>query len=537
MRRQDWIDDVCRRFSLDIGWPLSFEPIADPDAYNDAVFAPHDSTCWCTKVMAGATPVGRLTLGRPHAHSPGRDFLRVCDMADLLARLISRGLTPPTGLERSRERSVRWPMPCASVPCDGQQEVEELLDGLLIATGFRGAAVFVLDPEDALLRLHASRSIQPLTIPVPTRSPEGLGPDAVAICQGSLAIHAESQRSATWLPSDIGLGYCQSIRVRGGGTVGTLWVYDRRHRRPSLRDRHAVAAAASRLSLPLERGLLLQDRVAQHQLCAELRVASDAYASPDVAYVPADRWCEVAARSESHSQVGGDLCEVIPLSDDRLLIAVGDAAGHSIPAAMVMATVRGALRALADEAGRSRDSVARLMTRINRTLNGIVQSHQFMTLVCGVLDRRRESISLTNAGHPAPLLLRAGRLCPLEAHGLLLGVVPDATYDVLDVPLREGDLLVIYTDGLSDAAGQGRQMFREAGLVRALRKSDRLPPGLVVRTVWDDFESHLAGSAPADDRTLLAVRFGGAERSAPPADHTWPEPPGVAAQGTAAPGC
>ena len=140
----------------------------------------------------------------------------------------------------------------------------------------------------------------------------------------------------------------------------------------------------------------------------------------------------MAARCASCYELGGDLCEVIPLSADRTAIAIGDASGNSIPAAMIMSAVRGALLTHpADE-----DGVAQLLTKTNEGLCRITRSHQFMSLCYGVYDARNWRFTYCNAGHPAPLLVRVADFASDKIFTLAAG---GADYQVrLNRVIRKG---------------------------------------------------------------------------------------------------
>jgi sigma-B regulation protein RsbU (phosphoserine phosphatase) len=205
--------------------------------------------------------------------------------------------------------------------------------------------------------------------------------------------------------------------------------------------------------------------------------------------------------------VGGDLCELIPLDEHRTVIVVGDASGDSIPAALIMAGVRGALHALPcvpDSHGFPTD---RLVARLNDVLCRITPSHQFMSLLYGVWDTERRTLTYTNAGHPSPILIRNGELSFLESQGLLLGVVPESTYGRRELRVDPGDVLVGYTDGITEAVDHRREMFRVEGIIRAVSQMHDAPAAEILAEVWQRLEAHTAGSnCGDDDRTLLVVR-------------------------------
>jgi sigma-B regulation protein RsbU (phosphoserine phosphatase) len=196
------------------------------------------------------------------------------------------------------------------------------------------------------------------------------------------------------------------------------------------------------------------------------------------------------------------LCEVISLSPDRTAIVVGDASGNSIPAAMISSAVRGALQTHPADA----HEATGLLSRLNRALCNITRAHQFMSLCYGVYDAVRLSFTYSNAGHPAPLLLRDGQVKPLESHGLLLGVVPEVTYQQSVLDLHPGDLLVLYSDGISEARSSSNELFRSEGIAATILEHPGGTAGEVLEAIWARVDEYMIGGEGADDRTVLVLR-------------------------------
>ena len=211
---------------------------------------------------------------------------------------------------------------------------------------------------------------------------------------------------------------------------------------------------------------------------------------------------DLAAWSQPCRAVGGDFHDLISLADENLGIAIGDACGKGITAALIMALVRGGLHAHVENLFRVSD----IMARLNATLGASTPGDHFMSLFYGVLDLRHRTISYTNAGHNPPLLWRGGEFRELAEGGMLLGVAPDITYDQLSLPLQEGDLVVLYTDGVTETMNAAGECFGTDRLRAAIAAARDLPAAGVLATIRD----HLTAFAPletqADDLTLVAFR-------------------------------
>ena len=249
----------------------------------------------------------------------------------------------------------------------------------------------------------------------------------------------------------------------------------------------------------------IQSAIDQAKLNDELRQVSHGQSvMPEE--VLANPQLDVAVYALSHGELGGDLCELIPIDEHRTVVALGDASGHSIPATLVMSAVRGCVRSLSTNDLAGVNDTATIVRQINVALHGMTASHLFMSLLYGVLNTKTGTFTYTNAGHPTPVLFHGGDIRLLESHGLLLGVVPDADYKQSVVHLSPSDLLIAYTDGITEARSRVKKMFRSDGLISAVDVQHATSAQQVLHDILSGFDDHTAGNEQDDDRTLLVVR-------------------------------
>ena len=189
--------------------------------------------------------------------------------------------------------------------------------------------------------------------------------------------------------------------------------------------------------------------------------------------IPQIEGFEVARTWEPARIVGGDYFDVIRLGQRKLGICIADVVGKSVPAALLMANVQATVRAFASESA----SPSWLCSRVNSVLCANIASEKFVTLFYGVLDAERNTLQYTSAGHPRPILKSAsGAVRQLENGGGVLGVFPDWKYEDSVVQLAPGDRLVLFTDGITEAAKQDGEQFGEEGLIRLLKTLADEPP-------------------------------------------------------------
>lgn len=217
---------------------------------------------------------------------------------------------------------------------------------------------------------------------------------------------------------------------------------------------------------------------------------------------------DIAARHEPLEIVGGDLHDFIPITDRILGVAIADASGHGLPAALQVRDVYTGLRM-----GLARDlKIVRTVERLNSIIHHSTVTSRFVSAFYGELEMNGTFIYV-NAGHPAPFhLSAAGELRRLEEGGPVLGPLPHATYDRGFVHLEPGDLLVLFTDGITEAARDGveldaRDEFGTARVVEAVRSAKGGDAKTVVQAVFDAVDEWSGHSAPGDDRSLVVIRY------------------------------
>jgi serine phosphatase RsbU (regulator of sigma subunit) len=199
--------------------------------------------------------------------------------------------------------------------------------------------------------------------------------------------------------------------------------------------------------------------------------------------------------------VGGDILDYLVLSPRSLAVAVGDASGHGLPAAALARDVITGLRMGLDK----RQSLARTMESLNRVVHRSTHSNRFATLFCGRLHRDA-SLTFCNAGHVPPLLQRGLAVEELREGGLILGPDPGARYASGKVHLRPGDVLLLYTDGLTELEDRRGREFGVTRLRWALQRVRATSAREIVETILLEVDEHAAGAPQRDDLTLVAVR-------------------------------
>jgi sigma-B regulation protein RsbU (phosphoserine phosphatase) len=220
-------------------------------------------------------------------------------------------------------------------------------------------------------------------------------------------------------------------------------------------------------------------------------------------HIPQPGDFEIAARTVAAEFVGGDFYDVITLDDDVFDVVVADATGHGLPAALQVRDVFTGLRM-----GLAREyKLTRTVGRLNNIIHRSRLATKFVSLFLAEmnLDGR---IIYCNAGHPAAVVMRTdGSVSLLRTGGMILGPHPDARYTFGIEELDPGDLLVLYTDGITEATNEpDHEEYGLDRLIHALRTARHLDPLAIVDRVYSDVDDFTAVSPPNDDQTLVVVK-------------------------------
>jgi phosphoserine phosphatase RsbU/P len=213
---------------------------------------------------------------------------------------------------------------------------------------------------------------------------------------------------------------------------------------------------------------------------------------------------DIAFATRPAKTIGGDYYDAfLRATDGPLLIAVADVSGKSVPAAMLMATFQGSLRALAGGSG----TLSELAVGLNRQVCANSQHGRFTTAFIAELDPATGDLRFLSAGHSPPILKREdGRIERLESENIPLGIELKEIYKTGVTRLEAGDLLVIYTDGVTEARNDDREQFGEARLLSLLQAVGQEGSALTLSNIMHVLDDFVGGAAQHDDITCLIVR-------------------------------
>jgi serine phosphatase RsbU (regulator of sigma subunit) len=214
---------------------------------------------------------------------------------------------------------------------------------------------------------------------------------------------------------------------------------------------------------------------------------------------------EICGVTRPANTVGGDFYDVLPLADGRVIITIVDVAGKGSPAALLMALLLAVLRTLVDE----QLEAPALVTRLNTQICRHTPASRFITLFYGVYTPSTGELAYVNAGQNPPLLRRGdGSIERLHSTGVALGMFEGSTYEEAANVVRPGDLLVLYSDGITEAENPAGVPFEETGLERFLAARGSEPPAVLAPAILNAVASHAADSRFTDDLTVVFIKRG-----------------------------
>lgn len=283
---------------------------------------------------------------------------------------------------------------------------------------------------------------------------------------------------------------CVGERLRGGH-----FVHD---------DLEYIFSLANLAFVSLENARLFEETVEKRKLESDLLIAREIQQRLLPRELPPVGGFDIVASNISSKQVGGDYYDVIPTNDGQVVLAIGDVSGKGTPASLLMANVQATVHALVPFGLPLPHATA----RINDLIHKNTSADKFITFFWGRLDPARKRFTYVNAGHNPPLVVRSdGSVERLSHGGLILGVMQTIVpYQEGTIDLRRGDMIVFYTDGVSEAMDARGNDYTEERLEALIKGLSTRPAGEVHRTIIEELQSFSAGAPQSDDITLLILK-------------------------------
>lgn len=203
-------------------------------------------------------------------------------------------------------------------------------------------------------------------------------------------------------------------------------------------------------------------------------------------------------------QIGGDMYDFLQINDHTLITGISDVIGKGIPAAIMMSMFRGTLRAYTD-GGYGRHTLKEIIHKLNRVACNECRDGEFITLFVARIDTKKNELTYCSCGHEPGLLLRDNEIIELDAGGLVLGIIPETDYEIKTVEFKQGDIFLMYTDGLIDAMNFEGQIWGKERLYETLKKIPHESADQIIHNLLGYRRRHAGLAERTDDTSIVVI--------------------------------
>jgi len=288
-----------------------------------------------------------------------------------------------------------------------------------------------------------------------------------------------------------------------GRMIGVLTVFNKKTESGfSSDDQRLLSIIAAQSAHVIDNARLLQQEQELIKLEEEYRMAKDIQENILPRKIPSIRNYDIYAVNIPAKEVGGDDYDFISLPENRLAICLGDITGKGLPAAMLMANLQATLRGQA----LTQKNVSDNIKNSNLLLFNSTSESKFATLFYAELDYMNNTLKYCNAGHDAPINLDGDKLRRITKGGLLLGSFDFAEYEQDSKEFAKGELLVIFSDGITEAMNKDEEEFGETKLIEILKSNMNLTMKELTEKIIAEVKAHSKNVEQADDITLMIIK-------------------------------
>ncbi|MBS1873329.1 MAG: SpoIIE family protein phosphatase [Acidobacteria bacterium] len=272
----------------------------------------------------------------------------------------------------------------------------------------------------------------------------------------------------------------------------------------SREDLNLLTVMANVAAIRIEHARLAEVEQAERMLAKELEQAAKIQRGLLPAQSPQAPGLDLAGSTAACRTVGGDYYDFLSFPDGRVGVLVGDVAGKGMPAALMMSSLQARVQVLFEEC----DDLARSVSRLNKAIATNCPDNRFITFFICIIDPATGVVTYSNAGHNPPLLVRrSGEVDTLKTGGIILGIMPRFTYQDDRVTMGPGDILVLFSDGVTEAARPDvDEEFGETRLAEVVRAHASEPAEEIVKAVLAAVAQFTQGAPAADDITVVVAK-------------------------------
>jgi len=386
---------------------------------------------------------------------------------------------------------------------DLNELLELILGSLLKVVKYDAAAIFLIDKRKQQIEYIKARGFDPALEPdLQLKMGQGLAGWAAQTQKSLIVPNVKEDHRYIEARVETQSGMVVPI-ISNERIIGVFSIESNELNAYDEDDLELLDAFASLAAISIERARQHQEILEKRKLEEELSIARRIQKTflPDKH--PELPGFDISGINISSETVGGDYYDFIPIIENQVGIAIGDVSGKGIPAALIMASFRASLIAEI----RNNYAIRSSMFKVNNLLFESTESDIYVTAVYGVLDTKNRIFTFTNAGHNAPIFRHSdGRMEYLIEGGVVLGTFENSEYEARPISLSSEDIIVFYTDGVTEAKDKKGEEFGTRRLKQVINDSHKLSASEIQKNIYEAVKDFTGGKPKADDLTMIVVK-------------------------------
>ncbi len=294
---------------------------------------------------------------------------------------------------------------------------------------------------------------------------------------------------------------CTPMKDRNGRMIGVFQIFNKKEGYFSLDDVKFLDTLSVDACIAIENARLHEEALEKQRMEKELEVAAAIQQMILPKTIEQVDGCRIDGMNIPSRQVGGDYYDVIHLPGGEIALVIADVSGKSVSGALLVSILQASLRAYLE----GTFDLARLVAKLNKTILKNSTSDKFITFFIAVYNPSTRALRSVNAGHNPPLLRRGRQLIKVEGGGIPLGMIEFEGYSCVEQTLEKGDTLVMFTDGVTEAANPEDEFYGDQRLEQLVMEHGNKAPSELKRLIHKDVERYVNGAEQSDDVTLLVL--------------------------------
>ncbi len=392
----------------------------------------------------------------------------------------------------------------------GPLELQEMLDRTVqrveSVMSVKACAIRILDESTGELVIKAVHNLSDEYL---QKGPVLVKDNAIdsAACHGEVVYIADAPNDPrirypqNALREGIVSGLCAPMSYRGQ-SIGVIRVYTDKLYEFNEGERALLKSIGTQTAAAIINSRLHEDRAKSALIERQVTIAGKIQRRMLPALLPRHPSLQFGCVYDPTLLLGGDFYDFIELGEGRMGVCIADVVGKGLPAAMMMASIRSALRAYATDNA----DIGRVMQMVNEHMVRDTLPSEFVTLVYGVFSADGQVLSYSNAGHPPPVVLRGDNFINLDSGGTVIGILSNETFDVDAFQLKPNDLVVMTTDGVTEAMGFDGQCFGPDRLLKSIWRHRELGAQQLAHQILWDVRRFVGLAEQSDDITIVVAK-------------------------------